>query len=159
MNANTAGIKHHNESNAVQILLFQNSPVPHQRAWSQAITLEQILDLIWASRSDIDIKYVRLQNNRFFFLLKISKEVGKEWRKSNTREPYTPFSASSQNFCVTAHAYLNTPKSADGQFWSLHKHVCVPKKCILRYDVSYLGASFSRFRGLRFRALGASFSI
>ena len=98
MNANTAGIKHDNESNAVQILLFQNSPVPHQRAWSQAITLEQILDLIWASRSDIDIKYVRLQNNRFFFLLKISKEVGKEWRKSNTREPYTPFSASFRNF-------------------------------------------------------------
>ena len=58
-NANTAGIKHDNES---------NSPVPHHRAWSQAITLEQILpgsDLIW-SRSVIDIQYVRLQNNRFF---------------------------------------------------------------------------------------------
>ena len=36
------------------------------------------------------------------------------WLKSNTREPYTPFSASFQTFCVTAHAYLNTPKSADG---------------------------------------------
>ena len=33
-NANTAGIKHYNES---------NSPVPHHGAWSQAITLEQIL--------------------------------------------------------------------------------------------------------------------
>ena len=33
-NANTAGIKHDNES---------NSPVPHHRAWSQAITLGQIL--------------------------------------------------------------------------------------------------------------------
>ena len=74
MNANTAGIKRDNESNAVQILLFQNSPVPHQRAWSQAITLEQILDLIWASRSDIDIKYVRLQNNRFFFFSKSVKK-------------------------------------------------------------------------------------
>ena len=70
------------------------------------------------------------------FFLKISKEVGKAWRKSNTREPHTPFSASFQTFRVTAHAYLNTPKSADGQFWSLHKHVCVPKKCILRKDVS-----------------------
>ena len=78
-----------------------------------------------------------------FFFLKISKEVGKAWRKINTREPHTPFSASFQTFCVTAHAYLNTPKSADGQFWSLHKHVC---------------ASFTRFRGLRFRDLGASFS-
>ena len=106
-----------------------NSPVPHHRAWSQAVILEQILpgsDLIW-SRSVIDIQYVRVQNHRVFFL-KISKEVGKAWRKSNTREPHTPFSASFQTFCVTAHAYLNTPKSVDGRFWSLHKHVCVPKK-------------------------------
>ena len=51
------------------------------------------------------------------FFLKISKEVGKAWRKSNTREPHTPFPASFQTFCVTAHAYLNTPKSADGQFF------------------------------------------
>ena len=52
------------------------------------------------------------------FFLKISKAVGKAWRKSNTREPHTPFSASFQTFCVTAHdhAYVNTPKSADGQF-------------------------------------------
>ena len=28
-----------------------------------------------------------------FFFLKISKEVGKAWCKSNTREPHTPFSA------------------------------------------------------------------
>ena len=46
------------------------------------------------------------------FFLKVSKEVGKAWRKSNTHEPHTPFSASFQTFCVTAHAYLNTPKSA-----------------------------------------------
>ena len=34
------------------------------------------------------------------FFLKISKEVGKAWRKSNTREPHTPFSASFQSFCL-----------------------------------------------------------
>ena len=44
------------------------------------------------------------------------KEVGKAWRKSNMRKPYTSFPASFQTFCVTAHAYLNTQKSAHGQF-------------------------------------------
>ena len=34
------------------------------------------------------------------FFLKISKEVGKAWRKSNTRESHTPFPASFQTFCV-----------------------------------------------------------
>ena len=69
-----------------------------------------------------------MQNNRFF--LKISKEVGKEWRKSNTREPHTLFSASFQTFCATAHAYLNWRQNLLGGVGGggLHKHVCVPKK-------------------------------
>ena len=60
----------------------------------------------------------RLQNSRVFFL-KISKDIGKAWRKSLTRtkraslrEPQnvspqsrSPFSASFQTFCLTAHAY------------------------------------------------------
>ena len=53
----------------------------------------------------------RLQNSRFF--LKISKEIGKEWRKSiNSVSPqsHSPFSASFQTFCLTARAYLNTQK-------------------------------------------------
>ena len=61
----------------------------------------------------------RLQNSRGFFFLKISKDIGKAWRKSLTRtkraslrEPQnvspqsrSPFSASFQTFCLTAHAY------------------------------------------------------
>ena len=103
-NANTAGIKHYNES---------NSPFPHHRAWSQAITLEQIL-----TGSDLTTECHRypICKTIGFFFLKISKEVGKAWRKSNTSEPHTPFSASFQTFCVTAHAHWKTPKSADGQF-------------------------------------------
>ena len=56
----------------------------------------------------------RLQISRFFFFLKISKEIGKACRKS-LREPHTPvlaslprsrslFSASFQTFCLTARA-------------------------------------------------------
>ena len=48
------------------------------------------------------------------------------WRKSLTREPHSPFSTSLQTFCVGARAYLHTSKY--GQYWSLQKHVCVPKK-------------------------------
>ena len=97
------------------------------------------------------------------FFLKISKEVGKAWRKSNTREPHTPFSASFQTFSVTAHAYLNTPKSADGQFFQvyikMHVSDCVMQDVqptvvssflVLRFRD--LSASFSRFWGLRFRS-------
>ena len=59
----------------------------------------------------------RLQNSRFFFL-KISKEIGKAWRKSITRASLTrPFSASFQTFRLTARAYLNTQN--DGLFCSL----------------------------------------
>ena len=42
------------------------------------------------------------------------------------RASLTPFSNSFQTFCVSARAYLHTSKY--GQFWSLHKHVCVLKK-------------------------------
>ena len=56
--------------------------------------------------------------------LKISKEIGKAWRTSLTREArarasharsvspqsHSPFSASFQTFCLTARAYLNTQK-------------------------------------------------
>ena len=63
---------------------------------------------------------VTLQNSRFFFL-KISKEIGKAWRKSLTREarePHTPVGqASFQTFCLTARAYLNAHKY--GLFCSL----------------------------------------
>ena len=59
-----------------------------------------------------------------FFFLKISKDIGKAWRTSLTRtkraslrEPQnvspqsrSPFSASFQTFCLTAHAYQNTQK-------------------------------------------------
>ena len=47
--------------------------------------------------TEIDCKTVG-----FFFLIKISKESGKAWRKS--------LSASFQTFCLTARAYLNTQK-------------------------------------------------
>ena len=69
-----------------------------------------------------------LQNSRFFFL-KISKEIGKAWRKSLTRakhasltrptglSPVSLFSASFQTFCLTARAYLNAQKY--GLFYSL----------------------------------------
>ena len=33
-----------------------------------------------------------------------TRKRGKAWRKSNTREPHTRFSASFRTFCVTAHA-------------------------------------------------------
>ena len=36
------------------------------------------------------------------------------WRKSLTREPYSPFSTSFQTFCVSVRAYLN--RSKYGQF-------------------------------------------
>ena len=57
------------------------------------------------------------------FFLKISKEIGRAWRKSLTRakrasltrparlsqtQSRCPFSASFQAFCLTARAYLNT---------------------------------------------------
>ena len=54
------------------------------------------------------------------FFLKISKEIGKAWRKSLTRakrvrrifsvspQSRSLFSASFQTFCLTARAYLNT---------------------------------------------------
>ena len=69
----------------------------------------------------------RLQNSRFFFL-KISKEIGKAWRKSLTRakrasltnvspQSRSLFSASFQTFCLTARGYLNTQKQ--GLFCSL----------------------------------------
>ena len=104
------------------------------------------------------------------FFLKISKEVGKAWRKSNTREPHTPFSASFQTFSVTAHAYLNTPKSADGQFFQvyikMHVSDCVMQDVqptvvssflVLRFRD--LSASFSRFWGLRFRSRVLRFRV
>ena len=75
----------------------------------------------------------RLQSGRFF--LKISKEIGKAWRKSLTRVSHARrvcearekkilasrifsvslqsrslFSASFQTFCLTGRAYLNTQK-------------------------------------------------
>ena len=69
------------------------------------------------------------------FFLKISKQIGKAWRKPyvalracETREKkkrtfsvspqsHSPFSASFQTFCLTARAYLNTQKY--GLFCSL----------------------------------------
>ena len=61
----------------------------------------------------------RLQNSRFFFL-KITKEIGKAWRKSLTRfalQSRSLISASFQTFCLTARWYLNTQKQ--GLFCSL----------------------------------------
>ena len=77
-----------------------------------------------------DLKGYRLQNSRVFFL-KISKEIGKAWRKSLTRakrekknrifsvspQSRSLFSASFQTFCLTARAYLNKQKY--GLFCSL----------------------------------------
>ena len=43
--------------------------------------------------SEKNVLSSRMQNNRFFFLLKISKEIGKAWRKSlkrEARESHTP---------------------------------------------------------------------
>ena len=59
----------------------------------------------------LDCKTVR-------FFLKISKEIGKAWRKSLAhakrasliRRYRSLFSASFQTFCLTARAYLNTQK-------------------------------------------------
>ena len=59
------------------------------------------------------------------FFLKISKEIGKAWRKSITcakrekkkTQSHSLFSASFQTFCLTARAYLNTQKY--GLFCSL----------------------------------------
>ena len=54
------------------------------------------------------------------FFLKISKQIGKAWRKSLTRvspQSRSLFSASLQTFCLTARAYLNTQKY--GLFCSL----------------------------------------
>ena len=59
------------------------------------------------------------------FFLKISKEIGKAWRKSLTRakrailtrQSRSLFSASLQTFCLTARAHLNTQKY--GLFCSL----------------------------------------
>ena len=60
---------------------------------------------------------------------KISKEIGKAWRKSLARKSHTPvflasllrtrslFSASLKTFCLTARAYLNMQKY--GLFCSL----------------------------------------
>ena len=78
----------------------------------------------WNAFSWLDCKTVG-------FFLKISKEIGKAWRTSLTREarePHTPvgrvspqsrslFSASFQTFCSTARAYLNTQQY--GLFCSL----------------------------------------
>ena len=49
------------------------------------------------------------------FFLKITKEIGKAWRKSVTRANRASltrplFSASFHTFCLTARAYLNTQK-------------------------------------------------
>ena len=69
-----------------------------------------------------------LKNSRFFFL-KISKEIGKGWRKTlscaklaSLERPTDVwgerlFSATFQTFCLTAHACLNTQKY--GLFCSL----------------------------------------
>ena len=62
----------------------------------------------------LDCKTVR-------FFLKISKEIGKAWRKSLSVSPQSRslFSALFQTFCLTARAYLNTQKY--GLFCSLPK--------------------------------------
>ena len=48
---------------------------------------------LFPKESEKNVLSSRLQNNRFFFL-KISKEIGKAWRKSllkrEAREPHTP---------------------------------------------------------------------
>ena len=59
------------------------------------------------------------------FFLKLSKEIGKAWRKSVTRANRASltrplFSASLHTFCLTARAYLNTQKY--GLFCSLIIH-------------------------------------
>ena len=61
----------------------------------------------------------RLDCKTVGFSLKISKEIGKAWRKSLTVSPQScsVFSASFQTFCLTARAYLNTQKY--GLFCSL----------------------------------------
>ena len=77
------------------------------------------LTVLSMESSNVDFKTVG-------FFLKISKEVGKAWRKSLTRanraSSYSPqsrplFSASFETFCLTARAYLNTQKY--GLFCSL----------------------------------------
>ena len=54
----------------------------------------------------------RLDCKTVGFSLKISKEIGKAWRKSLTVSPQScsVFSASFQTFCLAARAYLNTQK-------------------------------------------------
>ena len=77
------------------------------------------LTVLSMESSNVDFKTVG-------FFLKISKEIGKAWRKSLTRanraSSYSPqsrslFSASFETFCLTARAYLNTQKY--GLFCSL----------------------------------------
>ena len=77
------------------------------------------LTVLSMESSNVDFKTVG-------FFLKISKEIGKAWRKSLTRanraSSYSPqsrslFSALFETFCLTARAYLNTQKY--GLFCSL----------------------------------------
>ena len=96
-----------------KILLFPNiEPGPRLLPYTRT---KFCLDLICSDHAVSQISNM-LDCKTIVFFLKISKEVGKVWRKSNRREPHTPFSVSFQTFRVTAHAYLNTPKSADGRF-------------------------------------------
>ena len=77
------------------------------------------LTVLSMESSNVDCKTVG-------FFLKISKEIGKAWRKSLTRakrassdspQSRSLFSASLQTFCLTARAYLDTQKY--GLFCSL----------------------------------------
>ena len=99
------------------------------------------------------------------FFLKISKEVGKAWRKSNTHELHTPFSASFQTFCVTAHAW--PPQHINGNSnlvrFGMNTTTWIPK--LRGCFVFEIGCFFFEFwvlrfrdRVLRFRVLGSSFS-
>ena len=73
----------------------------------------------------LSFKYA-LDGKTVGFFLKISKEIGKAWRKSLTlAKSRSLFSASFQTFCLTARAYLNTQKY--GLLCSLNMLSCITK--------------------------------
>ena len=53
--------------------------------------------------SEKNVLSSRLQNSRFFFL-KISKEIGKAWRKSLKREAHEPHEAREKKPSISIHS-------------------------------------------------------
>ena len=79
------------------------------------IVLYTTFTILSSCRALLVLKQKIIDCKTVVFFLKISKEIGKAWRKSDAREPREPqprslFSASFHTFSLTARAYLNTQK-------------------------------------------------